>query len=347
MDQTESRNIYQPTSTFNQYIAYFIMTIKELIKGISLSVVLGGLAFIISIWVKQLDAILLGLIIGMIVGNTIQLPSEFNKGIGYTSSKMLEFSILFLALGVNFNYISKIGGMSFLYVVIVVLIVLLLSVYISRKFNMSGSSTYLVGFGTAICGSSAIAAVAPAISKDKEDIGISLAVVNLIGITGMLALPAILNWLQVGDIRSGLIIGGSLHSVANVAGAGFAMGDEVARISVTVKLARVALLSPALILYSFLIRRHAVKNWTEHFKLPWYVWAFIGITILSSLINIPESAVKLSEKTGKIILTIAMVAIGLKVSFKTLYNSGKKAMLFGLLIFLVAVLLLLGLSSIS
>lgn len=323
------------------------MNIKELIKGIALSLSIGAVAFIISSQVKQLDSILLGLLLGIVIGNTLKLPAYFSPGITYTSGKMLEFSILFLALGVNFNYISRIGGLSFLYLVIAVLAVLFISLYMSRKFNISGNTGYLVGFGTAICGSSAIAAVAPTISKDKEEVGISLAVVNLIGIIGMLVLPILLNALKMSEVKSGLIIGGSLHSVANVAGAGFAMGDEVARISVTVKLARVALLSPALILYSFLIRRNMVSNWKEHFKLPWYVWAFIAITIISSLINIPETAIKSSEKIGKVILTIAMAAIGLKVSFKTLYKSGKKAMAFGLFIFVFDVLLLLGLSAIN
>ncbi len=321
------------------------MTIQSLIKGIILSLLVGAVAIAISLTFKQVDAILLGLLLGMLIGNAVKIPAEYNPGITYTSGKMLEFSILFLALGVNFNYISKIGVSSFLILILTVLTVLLFSIYISKRLKLQGHSSYLVGFGTAICGSSAIAAVAPTISKDKEEIGISLAVVNLLGITGMLLLPAALNYLQLGDIRNGLIIGGSLHSVANVAGAGFAMGDEVARISVTVKLARVALLSPALILYSFLIRRDAVKNWKEHFKLPWYVWAFIAISLISSLVPIPAEAIKVSEKTGKFILTIAMVAIGLKVSFKTLYKSGKKALLFGIAVFLIEVLMLLGLSS--
>ncbi|MCC6818909.1 MAG: putative sulfate exporter family transporter [Bacteroidia bacterium] len=305
--------------------------------------VIGIAALLLANVIPLLGSIVLGLLLGIIVGNSYKLDESFSKGINYTSGKMLEFSLLFLALGINFSYISKIGYDSFLFLSLVVLIVLLISYLYSKKYSV-GKATYLVGFGTAICGSSAIAAVAPSIKSDKEDIGISLAVVNLLGTIGMLVLPLLLGGLGLDAIKSGFVIGGSLHSVANVAGAGYAINEETFRIAITVKLARVALLSPALILYSYLIKKDSVKNWKDHFKLPWYVWSFIGITILSSLIQVPEDIIKSSELIGKIILTIAMAAIGLKVSFKTLFLSGKKAMLFGSLLFVIDVILLLIIS---
>lgn len=316
------------------------MKIKELFKGIALSVALGILAILLSKFIPLLGSIVIGLLLGIIVGNSIKLPDSCFKGVTYTSGKMLEFSLLFLALGINFSHISQLGFDSFVFLSIAVLIVLLTSVYYARKFK-TGDSTYLVGFGTAICGSSAIAAVAPSIKSQKEDIGISLAVVNLIGTIGMLVLPLLLGAIGYDAVKSGFIIGGSLHSVANVAAAGYAVSEETFKIAITVKLARVALLSPALILYSYMIRKDSVKNWKEHFNLPWYVWSFIGITIMSSLIQVPEKVLSISEETGKVILTIAMAAIGLKVSFRTLFQSGKKAMLFGTALFLVDLLILM------
>lgn len=316
------------------------MTIKLYLKGIALSVGIGIISLMISNIAPLISSMLAGLLLGILVGNLIKLPESFNKGIQYTSGKMLEFSLLFLAIGINFNHITKIGGSSFVWLSISVMAVLAFSLIYTRKFNNSNTGTYLVGFGTAICGSSAIAAISPGIAKDKKDIAISLAVVNLIGTFGMLALPGILSYFEFSDLRSGFIIGGSLHSVANVAGAGFAMGDETARVAITIKLARVALLSPAMIVYSYFIRKDAVSNWKDHFKLPWYVWSFVGISILATFISIPADYIKTSENIGKIILTIAMAAIGLKVSFKTLLQSGRNAMIFGIILFALYVLIL-------
>lgn len=316
------------------------MSIKLYLKGIGLSVGIGIVSLLISSVAPLISSMLVGLLLGILIGNFIKLPESYSKGIQYTSGKMLEFSLLFLAIGINFNHITKIGAGSFIWLSLAVLAVLAFSLIYTRKFNNNNTGTYLVGFGTAICGSSAIAAISPSIANDKKDIAISLAVVNLIGTFGMLALPGILAYFEFSDLRSGFIIGGSLHSVANVAGAGFAMGDETARVAITIKLARVALLSPAMILYSYFIRKDAVSNWKEHFKLPWYVWSFVGISILATFIPIPAAYIQLSENIGKVILTIAMVAIGLKVSFKTLVQSGRNAMIFGILLFVLFILTL-------
>ncbi|HEY1047999.1 MAG TPA: putative sulfate exporter family transporter [Bacteroidia bacterium] len=316
---------------------------KSQLKGIVFSAFIGTVAIISAQYLPHLGSILLGLLLGMIIGNTFKISADYLPGITYTSSKLLEFSILFLALGINFKHIAEIGAGSFLLLTLVILLILLISIFLARKMKQT-STNYLVGFGTAICGSSAIAAVAPTLSKDKQETAISLAVVNLMGTLGMLLLPLILAALKTSDLRSGFIIGGSLHSVANVAGAGFSMGDEPAKIAITIKLARVALLSPALILYSIIIRKGEVQKLSDHFKLPWYVWSFIGITIMTSFISIPKEVISISENTGKMVLTIAMAAIGLKVSFKSLYHSGKNAMLFGALLFAIQ-LLLLGISS--
>jgi uncharacterized membrane protein YadS len=137
----------------------------------------------------------------------------------------------------------------------------------------------------------------------------------------------------------GLLLGGTLHSVGNVAGSGYAISDDVGEAAVTFKLARVALLSPALIFFNYLVNKNNVKSWKEHFSLPWYLWSFIGITALSSFIDFPSTFLTGMETSGKVILTVAMAAIGLKVSFRKLYQSGRQGVGFGLIIFAVQLLL--------
>jgi uncharacterized integral membrane protein (TIGR00698 family) len=309
-------------------------------KGILLSVLIGLSAYFISFAFPFFNNILLGLLMGMIIGNFVPLPGHYQSGISFTSSKLLEFSLLFLAFGISYTSIAKIGAMSFIFVIVMITAVLLLTISFSRKMRFNDSTCYLIGFGTAICGSSAIAAVSSSVTKNKEDIGISLAVVNLLGAIGMISLPLLFSYLPVSNLKSGFMIGASLHSVGNVAGAGYAMGDEIGQTAITIKLARVALLSPALIFFRYLVNKDSASNWKEHFRLPWYVWSFICISMLTSILSIPANVVKLTEDTGKIILTVAMAAIGLKVSFRTLYQSGKKAVLLGLIIFVIQLVLL-------
>ncbi|MCX7744362.1 MAG: putative sulfate exporter family transporter [Flavobacteriales bacterium] len=308
-------------------------------KGILLSVLLGTVAWIFAPYIPKMNEILLGLILGILVSNLITIPTSFQDGISFTGSKLLELSILFLAFSINLSHIADLGWQTFMIVLVVVFAIILLTLWLSIKMKCPGSTGWLIGFGTAICGSSAIAALAPSVSKNKEDIGIAMAVINLFGIIGMIAFPAILPLVGWSLNEIGLMIGGTLHSVGNVAGAAYAMNKEIGDAAITVKLARVALLSPALIFFNYIQQHGTVKNWKEHFKLPWYLWAFIGISILVTFIPLPTDVIKLLETIGKAILTVAMAAIGLKVKFSTLYQSGKKGMVFGLIIFVLQILL--------
>jgi uncharacterized integral membrane protein (TIGR00698 family) len=310
------------------------------VKGILLSLLIGLSAYFISYAFPFFNSILLGLVMGMVIGNLMKIPTPYGSGITFTSGKLLEFSLLFLAFGISYSSVAKIGWISFFFVMLTITAILLISLYLSKKLEFHDSTCYLIGFGTSICGSSAIAAVSSSVTKNKEDIGISLAVVNLLGAVGMIALPILLQYVPISSLKSGFMIGASLHSVGNVAGAGYAMSDEIGQTAITIKLARVALLSPALIFFRFLIHKDSVSNWREHFKLPWYVWSFIGISIISSILQPSKGLIDVSETIGKVILTVAMAAIGLKVSFRTLYQSGKKAVLIGLVIFLVQLALL-------
>ena len=317
------------------------MISKNLISGIFFTCLIAAFAWTISALFPFLNSILVGLLLGIVIGNFFKLPSQLSPGISLTSTKVLEFSILFLAFGINYSYMGKIGWQSFLLVAVVVFSVLIFSVYLSKKMNCPSTVGWMVGFGTAICGSSAIAALAPSLNKNKEDVGVALAVVNLFGTIGMLFSPLILTLFHFSTTEISLLLGGTLHSVGNVAGAAFAISPEVGEQALTIKLARVALLSPGLIFFSYLTQDNKGKSWRDYLQLPWYLWGFIIITILVSIIKIPENVISFSEIMGKILLTIAMTAIGLKVSFSSLIQSGKKGLFYGFLIFLFQIILIL------
>lgn len=318
------------------------MISKETYPGILFTLFIATLAWIVCLIFPFLNSILIGLLLGIIIGNFFKLPTQFSNGINISGSKVLEFSILFLAVGINYTYMGKIGWESFMLVGIVVFLVLIFSVFLSKKMNCPSTVGWMVGFGTAICGSSAIAALAPSLKNSKEETGIALAVVNLFGTLGMLFLPILIGLFSLSTTEISLLLGGTLHSVGNVAGAAFSVSDAVGEQAITIKLARVALLSPGLIFFNFLTRdKNTIKNWKSYFQLPWYLWGFILITILVSIIQVPDAFLKFSSEAGKVLLTIAMTAIGLKVSFSSLIQSGKKGLFYGLIIFMVQILFIL------
>jgi uncharacterized integral membrane protein (TIGR00698 family) len=291
-----------------------------------------------------LNSVMWALFIGMALRNLVNIPQDWESGIAFASAKMLELSIVFLAFGINYGQISGLGVGSFMAISISVLVVLLATFFMSKKFNCPTNTGLLVGFGTAICGSSAIAALAPSLKNgEKEDVAIAMAVVNLIGTLGMLVMPIILLRLMWTDAQMGFLVGASLHSVGNVAGAGFALGKEAGDIAITVKLARVALLTPGLFLMNYLSNRHSALGGKTQFQWPWYLIGFLLISLLLSVVSIPPEISKAASYTGNVILTIAMAGIGLKVSFKKLLQAGKRGLRFGIVIFIIQIMLLVGL----
>ena len=308
-------------------------------KGLGFILILGLLAYFSSPFIPGMNTVLLGLIFGLIIGNLTSLPESFKPGVNYSSSSVLELAIVLLAFDINLSQIGKMGWETLSIVIGTILLVLFTTKLLARVVKCPDSTGWLVGFGTAICGSSAIAAVAPSIAKNKESIGVSLAVVNLMGGIGMIALPFILPYFQLSNLDAGIIVGGTLHSVGNVTGAGYAMNEEVGSIALTVKMIRVALLAPAVIFFTFLINRKEISNFWDYFKLPIYLWAFIAVTILGSYIAIPKDILEVIKFIATITLTMAMTAIGMKISFKNLYASGRMAIGFGLIIFVVQILI--------
>ncbi len=309
-------------------------------RGTLLSVIIGVFSFYASRYTAPLiNSITLAFIFGIIIGNIVSIPRSFDSGINFTGSKLLEFSILFMAFSINYVHVAELGLNSFLIISVVLLSVLVFSYYASLYLKLPGTTGWLIGFGTAICGSSAIASLSGKITKDKEDVGISMAVVNLLGTAGMLVMPFVLRELPLTINQMGLLLGGTLHSVGNVAGAGYAISQKVGDSALTIKLARVALLSPGLMLFNFLVNRNNVKHWSEHFQLPWYLWGFIILTFATSIISFPHEFLQFMKLCGRITLVISMAAIGLKVNFRQTYQKGKGVILFGVLVFLVQITL--------
>ncbi|MFB1004159.1 MAG: putative sulfate exporter family transporter [Bacteroidia bacterium] len=316
-------------------------TYTKRLSGVILTLAIAVGAMFLGDW-WGINTILLALILGILIGNIASLPHSWDAGIKTASGLFLEFAIILMAFSIDYGSFLKLGWETILIVVVTMAVVLIATVWLGKKMNCPSSAGLLVGFGTAICGSTAIAALAPSVSEDKSDMGIAMAVVNLYGLLGMIFIPLLTaEWLT--DVQNSVLIGASLHSVGNVAGAGFAMSDAIGELAVTVKLGRVALLTPALLIFTQFTGKGTETSQKGKFKLPYYLVAFILISIAVSIVPIPTDLLLYSKQGSNFLLATAMAAIGLKVSFKTLLTSGKKGLVFGAILFAVQLVVIVGL----
>jgi len=318
--------------------------IQKRIKGLSLAIIVAIGSIILAPYIPGINDVMLAIIIGVLVFNLFRVPDSFQPGISFSSSKILEWAIIFMAFSISLDEIRALGWSNLALVALVIILVLLTTILLSRSMASPHQTGWMVGFGTAICGSSAIAALAPSLSDEKGGSGIAIAAINLIGAAGMFLLPFLFQWLPLKEEQMGFIIGSSLHSVGNVAGAGYGFEKYVGDLAITVKMARVALLSPAIIVFLIMLGKKDASSGKAaaaktKFSLPYYLWAFMAITLLHSIWPMPEKLNQSLEWVGTILLTIAMAGIGLKISFKHLYGSGRAAMVFGLVLFLIHLLM--------
>lgn len=310
---------------------------KSKIPGIVFSFLIGITAYIAAPFIPMINSIVLALILGMLYANLAPIQDQWSSGIHFSSKNLLEIAIIFLGFGISFYDIAGLGWQIIIVLSVSIIAVLFFTYFIVKHLKIQDSCGHLIGFGTAICGSSAIAALAPKLNSNKSEIGISIAVINLYGFIGMLAFPVVFSSDMIMDAAA-LMIGGTLHGVSNVAGAGYAMGETIGDLSLTIKLGRVALLAPALIFFNFLINRNA--SFKENLKLPYYIIGFILASSIITFFQLPTELIDIFRIIGKALLTISMAAIGLSIHFRQLYSQGKNALGFGAIIFIFQILIL-------
>jgi uncharacterized integral membrane protein (TIGR00698 family) len=316
---------------------------NKYLPGLLLTLLAAAVSWYVGPLIPGLNAVIFGLLLGVVLGNIVKLPAQFNDGIKFSSSKILEFAIVMMAFEINLSELSKVGFPILATVVVSITLVLFLTLFLSRKMTCPGANGWLIGFGTAICGSAAISALGPLITKDKAQIGISLAVINILGGLGIFFVPMLIPLFNLETVEAGVIVGGSLHSMGHVAGASALLDEDVRNVAISVKLVRIALLTPALILFSNIINKKQDVSAKYSVKLPVYLLLFIAVSLVVTFFALPKEFLALPKTLSSMGLTIAMVAIGMGISFRTLIQSGGKALLFGSLIFIAYLVIILGL----
>ncbi len=313
--------------------------ITKKIPGIVLAVVVMLTAKLLSAYIPTMGATLLSLLLGIIIRQIIINFNAFTPGIVWSEKYILEAAIVFIGFGFEISKFSKIGGYTVLIIFISIIMVMLATLFLSKIFDKKNSKVYwLLGAGSAICGSSAIGATAPLIEAKGEETGLSLAVVNLLGLLGMILLPIIATALHYTNVDTGILIGGILQSVGHVVSAGFSINEEIGQYATVVKMCRVAFLVPFLLFIYFLFRK---KNSSGNIKFPLFIVFFLLAVIISQTGILGTNTLKHITKFGDTLLNIGMAAIGLKINIRTLWKISGKVFLVGSIIFIIQIIMYL------
>lgn len=309
----------------------------SLIPGIILCLAIGAAAFLLSAYLP-LGAVTLAIIIGILIGNFFKPGDLFAKGIMYSEKKILSFAIALMGINLDFAILKELGLKSLALVVAAMIVTIGFSLVAARLFRLDRRFALLLGIGNGVCGSSAIAATKHIIGADKEEAGVSIAIVNFLGTLGIFALPFLASGLLgLSEINSGFLIGNTLQAVGQVAAAGFAVGETAGQTATIIKMSRILMLFPLIIVLLLAFARERSGNGDSRQKrapVPLFIIGFALFSLIPTFDLLPESSLRLIGILSKFSLVTAMSAIGLKILIGNILNKGKSAFVAGSLIFL-------------
>lgn len=301
-----------------------------LLPGALLTCVIAGAAFALRglPGLGLFSPMILAVIVGMLFANIVRVQPTSLEGINFCQRSLLRFGIVLLGFQVTAGQFVAIGASGLGIAALSLIATFLFTLLIGRALGVEHGLTTLIAAGTAICGASAIAAVASVTRERDENAAYAVAMITLFGTLAMLALPLLATFLALNAQEFGLWAGASIHEVAQVIGASFQAGATAGETGTIAKLARVAMLAPlVLVLGSLATRKKTEEGAAARAPVPWFIVGFAAAVLLNSLVELPfwtRSAIALSTS---LLLTLGLAGMGLKTDFSQIRALGARPLM--------------------
>ena len=275
-------------------------------------------------------ALALGLAMALTIGN--QFPEQTKK----TTKILLQASVVMLGFGMNLTAVIYAGKTGVLFTIATIFGTLILGYVIGKLFKINSKTSALISSGTAICGGSAIAAVAPAIDADSEEISVSLGTIFILNSIALFVFPIIGHALNLDENQFGVWSAIAIHDTSSVVGAAAKYGDWALQVATTVKLARALWIAPVVLLFAAIYRAKNAGQKTK-IAIPWFIFLFLLVTVLRTYApaEIPPSIFDSLVNLAKAGLIVTLFLIGASLSRETLRKVGFKPLVQGVLLWIV------------
>ncbi|MDO6355493.1 YeiH family protein [Caloramator sp. CAR-1] len=308
----------------------------KIIPGVVAGIIITVLTYLLqNIWVIKklnLSTLIIAIILGGLIKNTVGVSQNFEDGIKFCSKKVLRVAIVLLGFKLSFSQILKIGPKAVIIILISSTSAILLTNYLGKKFNLKQKLTILLATGISICGAAAIAATNAIIKSDEEDVAYSIGVITVLGTIFMFIYPVIFNIFKMNSQLYSIWTGASIHEVAQVVAAGFAVSNDVGTQATIVKLTRVLFIIPVTLILSLVSsKRENSKFSFKNVSVPHFVLFFLGVVIINSIVQIPKNILDLLVKIDGYLMTLAMAGLGLDLNIASMKKVGLKPLYLGII----------------
>ena len=317
---------------------------SSMLHGILLITLFSCAAFYIGDmdFVKSLSfsPMIVGIILGMLYANSLRnnLPETWVPGIQFCSKRVLRFGIILYGFRLTFQDVTAVGIPAVIIDAIIVGGTIGLGMLIGRLMKMDRGITLLTSVGSAICGAAAVLGAESAIRTKPYKTAVAVSTVVIFGTLSMFLYPILYRngIFALSPEQMGIYAGSTIHEVAHVVGAGNAMGDEVASIAIIVKMIRVMMLVPVLLIITWAVAKASAANGSEGEKgkinIPWFAILFLVVIAFNSFDLLPESVVSFINTFDTFLLTMAMTALGAETSIEKFKKAGAKPFVLALVL---------------
>jgi uncharacterized integral membrane protein (TIGR00698 family) len=288
-----------------------------------------------------LDALVVAILLGMTLRTALALPAATAAGVAFAAKLPLEIAIVLLGASVDFRAVLRGGPWLVAAIGATVALTLALGSWIGRRAGLEPKHALLVAFGNAICGNSAIAALAPVIGAKREHVASAIAFTAVLGVAVVVGLPLLVTVAGLDHWQYGVVAGLTVYAVPQVLAAAFPVSTLSGQVGTLVKLVRVLCLGPVLVLVSVLQHRTGEARRASLLTvLPWFVIGFVALAALRTGGTITAEAAAPLRTASHWLTLVAMAGLGLGVDLRTVRGVGRPVVV----TVVASLALLLGLS---
>ncbi|KAF7774567.1 hypothetical protein PMAN_a3478 [Pseudoalteromonas marina] len=300
--------------------------VSPLWQGASIAAMTGLAALFLSEHYGA-PAMLFALLLGMAVSFLYQSDSPCAKGIDFTGSTILRVGIVLLGTRIALGDLITLGWQTALMLAGAIFTTIILGVILARVFGLQKRFGALTGGSVAICGASAalaISSIMPNSEHKERDTLLTVIGVTAMSTIAMILYPIIVNYLEFDAHNAGVFLGGTIHDVAQVVGAGYSVSPETGDIATLTKLVRVAMLLPVVLIMMVIINRSNQSNKSDLPKVPSFLIGFVILMVINSCFSLPSVLLESANELSKFFLITAIAAIGMKTNLGKLTEVGIK-----------------------
>lgn len=302
------------------------------LPGIILAALIAIPAWLLGKAFPIIGSPVLGILFGIILAFW-KRPAQFNDGIQYTSKKLLQYSIILLGFDMNLFNVFKVGSQTLVLMAFTLTAAFVTAYAAGKLLKLDSKTKTLIGVGSAICGGSAIAATAPVIHADDEEVAHSISTIFLFNVIAAFLFPFLGHVLHMSDQNFGLWAGTAINDTSSVVAAGYSFSNSAGNLAVIVKLTRTLMIVPVTLILAFYTSKKSAKNQKGNYNIikifPWFVLGFAAASVINTFLPMPQGISSFLSQAGKFVIVMAMAAIGLNTNLVKLIKSGVKPILLG------------------